>query len=355
MQTVSFDRSLCSPLFNSVINLYNETSDIQQDRKLLKSTYPIQIKELLNVFKRYDHTFDFNLVEMKFNPIQVEDKEKDIVVCCSGGKDSIATVMYYLERGYNVVIYHLLNINKCYADEYKQLEKLASYLGIPLILDKCKLTGNHMYTEHPLKNWIIASSCLDYTVTHFNHCNIAFGSFNTAFLTSGDFDVDGGDSVEMWEIYNELIQLILPNFKMQLPIKDVGESFRTLLKYPELLPMCQSCIGTLRFREYKRKVNTEKYHIEFLPNRCTMCWKCAMEYIFFCDHDIYEFNREYYKYCINVLFRDVLSHDSWVYNIQELWDMYLFYDIKKSKMGEDIHEAIIYSRKIKFIEDFNDR
>ena len=136
--------------------------------------------------------------------------KKSIIVCFSSGKDSIATVKHYMEQGYKVYLYHLRRINPPLYDEYIQAQELADYWNIPIFVDTVKLSGNHEYVEHPMKNYIIANGALQYGIREGITTSIAFGNYRTSSLQYDNFEFCGGDDIEMWDIYNSIISTIIP-------------------------------------------------------------------------------------------------------------------------------------------------
>jgi len=351
MQRVSHEYRNVSELLDLIDDVYYYTSDYDEkesNRLFSNKSYPESFKGIFDIFETYGYSFNPKYKPFKFNTVDLESNNK-VVVCVSGGKDSTATALHYKELGYDVYLFHLIGINKCYPDEYKSVENIANYLSLPIRFERIKLTGNHMYIEHPLKNYIIMNAAINYA-KEIETCNIAMGDFNTAYLEDNKFEVCGGDTVEMWNIYRDIVKDTIPNFNLMTPIENVNESMNAFKSDKELLKLSQSCIGTFRFREYKGNLIREKFKYDLMPHRCGSCWKCALEYIYYTDSDVLEFNEMYYKYCLTILLNYTVRHGETPYTIYDLWNEYLFYDIEDSKL-EGIEDAIIQCRKIKYIKN----
>lgn len=336
-------------IFDKFDSLYYETSECRPHR-LFNVYYPWYFNNLIKLFKDYNTDFNYIIADTtkdtkkiklpKYNP-------KNIIVCFSGGKDSIATVLHYKKLGYNIYLYHLRNINKAYPKEYKNAEKIADELGLMLYTEEITLSGNHIYTEHPMKNIMIANAALHFGIRNNIGIKIAFGNYYTAQLKDNEFDVCAGDCRDMWTIYERIIQRIIPLFKMYIPLKNIKTTLKALETHKNLLSLSCSCISPYRYREYWKKQNQDKYIIKLPENRCGTCWKCALEYIYYTDHNIWQYNEEFYRHCLDILLRNSIKEHNKIYSIYQLWNSYLFYPISKSKY-KGVQDAIIQTRKIKF-------
>lgn len=350
MQSVTHEYKNCNELFDFFENLYFLTSDDSwmKSGALFNNLMPTSFKPILKLFDFYGYKFDFIYDDVVFKPIEFPTNSEDrVIVCVSGGKDSTATVKYYIDNGYKVDLLHIRGLNKCYPDEYKAVRRIAEYFGVPLHEWNVKLHGNHMYTEHPLKNYIMVNVAI-HLALEIGVSKIAVGDFATASLDDNRFDISGGDCYELWEIYNNIIGEIIPGFELQQPLFNVEDSLTTFLNDKELLELCQSCIGTFRFREHKHGLMIKKYGVNLMPHRCGCCWKCALEYLYYTDHDVLEFNEGYYKHCLEVLLRNYVESNNLIpYSIYDLWDAYLFYDISESKL-KNIGDASVYLRRISY-------
>ena len=100
------------------------------------------------------------------------------------------------------------------------------------------------------------------------------------------------------------MQSIIPGFKVNLCLENIQSTYEILTTDMKLFESAQSCLGPHRFRQWTHDKNESKYNIKLLKNRCGSCWKCAYEYIWLADHDLQEYNRDYYKHCIDVLVKE---------------------------------------------------
>lgn len=333
MQTVKQQKQNIHPLFDIIESCYALTSE-QPRRTLINAVFPRCFEELYKLFDEYGKTnYNVDFDVRRYNKLQFpEYPKKNIIVCFSGGKDSVATALHYQKCGYNVFLYHVKGINKTYIDEYKTVEQLAEYLDLPLEMEEVQLQGDHCWTEHPMKNMIIANKAIQFGIEQNIGIKIAFGNYYTSHLYNDSFEVCAGDDIEIWRAYERIIREIIPGFKMYIPLRNIQTSYNAINEQPELLKMIQSCIGPYRYREYLHNNNEQKYGIKLLLHRCGSCWKCAAEYIWYTDHKKLEYNEGFYKHCLSILRKTLKKENGVDYRSERsVWNQYMFYPIKKSK------------------------
>lgn len=326
MQLIKHEKDNLYQLFTEFDNVYTHTSS-RKKHYLVEPVFDPVFQDLFNMFKSYGYSFNITYKDKELKVPKVsKTKGKNIIVCFSGGKDSIATVKYYQQRGYNVYLYHMKGINYTYKDEYLMAEKASAFLQVPLYIDTVNLKGNHDYIEHPMKNMIIANGALQYGIRENIGTEIAFGNYTTSTLRDDNFEICGGDDCEMWELYENIISKYIPNFKIHRVLENLNDTLKTFVENPELIPYAQSCIGPYRYKQYLRKNNQEKYHIQLPESHCGSCWKCCLEYCVFTDKGILEYNPEYYKHCMVILQKTLRMETKQKCNFEDVWNHYFFYD-----------------------------
>ena len=265
------------------------------------------------------------------------NEDKEITVCLSGGKDSAACAYHYITEGYKVHLYHCTGVNKAYGDEKTAAERIASYLGCDLFIDKIWFNGTNKFIEHPLKNYAIANGAIHYCLVKGYTPRIAFGNFNQSSIEKSAFEVCGGDCIEMWDAYRPIIQRVLPEFDIEIPLSTNADSFNIISKDWELFGRAVSCMSPYRFREHWKHRTEEKYNVRMFPNRCGCCWKCCVEWIWLADNDNVIYNEEYYLHCFEILERTIRKETgAWAPSVEFVWDSYMFYPIEKSKAYEKL-------------------
>lgn len=342
-------------LLDDLEQLYVQFSDFDVPKPtslLSRKYYDTSFKTLCDLFYQYSTLTEFpkEFKEYNVTPLELpEYNPKNIIVCSSGGKDSFATIRYYQKEGYNVYVYHIKGLNKTYYDEWKISQAAAQKLGLPFILDSVHYSGNHIWVEHPMKNMIMANMALSYGIRHNITTKIATGNFNSSFLADCAFGVCGGDCNDMWEAYEQIVNRFIKGFQVYRPNLNYQVAYELLAKDADLLQYTISCVTPVRFRKLFRDRTEKNYNIKLLPNRCGCCWKDAVEYIWFADHNVLELNKEYYFHCIEVLAYTTSKELGFIRNVKRLWSLYFFYPMEESKLYKELDNAFISAKgKIKF-------
>ena len=242
-------------------------------------------------------------------------------------------------------------INKVYPDEYKAVIDIAHHFNVPYYIDTVVLSGTQRFTEHPMKNMIIANGAIHYGIREGIGTEIAFGNFKDSYLDENQFDVCAGDCTDMWWAYDDIIQTVIPQFRMNVPLYNNYETLAIIERNPELLPLSISCISPYRFREHWKKRTEKKYGIKLLNNRCGCCWKCAVEWMYYVDCDLFDLNQSYYLHCFQILCDTLRKESKVTGTIQQVWYEYMHYPIDKSKVWEVLKNATIQNGKVKCITD----
>lgn len=340
MQTIVHEAGYhyISPLLHEIDTFYRDTSEksIKSTGKgLLWGRYHRSFFPLWEIFK--DHGYDYELSfygERNLPKIDISGiDKKNIIVCFSGGKDSVAAALHYKKLGYNVFLFHVKHINSQY-DEYIACEELADYLDMPLYIEDIKLSGRNDWIEHPMKNMIIANCALNYGIRTEIAYKIAFGNYYTSMLSDNDFESTAGDCRDMWDAYEHIIQTIIPKFKIYMCLPNAGTTLNRVCTDPKLLNKTISCIGRTGLRQYRHDWILNKFGVELPAKRCGSCYKCAIEYIYRADKGLTPFNEKYYTYCLQVCYNQLVKWGDYAIDIDDLWSKFLFY--KKSAHCKDI-------------------
>ena len=332
MQRIIHEYRNASRIFNMIEGLYTYVSDTE-----------FMFEDVLWLDKSFSKVCDiltsklsiFRIPELKsfaLPQITLPSRKKEVIVCLSGGKDSAATALYYKKLGYTVHLYHMTGVNRAYGDEKSAAQNIAKYLDCDLHIDKLQYLGDNQFIEHPLKNYLIANGAIHYAIAKNYPPVIAFGNFNQSFLDVNEFEVCGGDCIEMWQAYEPIIQTVIPNFKMEIPLSTNADSFDILKDDWTMFTMSISCMSPYRFREHWRHRVENKYNVKILDNRCGCCWKCCVETMWLMDNNYMDYDEEYYLHCVGILIYTIWKESGIeVESVKDAWYNYMFYPIEESK------------------------
>ena len=347
MQTIIKSTDNIHEIFNDIERVYTLTSDYDE-YKLIRPCFDNSFKMLIDAYRRAGYDYDVDFKQFTYKPIDKIDNGKNIIVCFTGGKDSIATALYYMNSGYNVYLYYLKHINVSLSDECNIAKECADYLGLPIFFDDIKLKGLHMWMEHPMKNMIIANGALQYGIRNNICTRIAFGNYKGSLLEYSPFDRCAGDCVDMWDTYNNIIQRVLPDFHIHLYLESPNHTLSIVTKDRDLLDRSISCLCRHSLRPYRHKWVFDKFKISLPTHRCGSCYKCCVEYIYMVDHGYSDYSEEYYKYCLNQLYKVAVEEDADVMSIFDVWDYFFSYSFEESKLSESFFTCEVGGRNLKW-------
>ena len=334
MQRIIHDYKNINSIFDDLEQYYALTSEKETHNTLFEPVFDESFGDLQRLFNIYGNcSFNFNLVKKPVKKEKFVGDKKNLILCFSGGKDSIAAALHYKQLGYNVYLYHMRHINFALSDEYIHAQNLAEELDMPIYIDDIKLSGHHDWCEHPMKNMVIANGALNYGIREGIGTKIGFGNYYTSTVLLDNFDFCGGDDIEMWNAYEKIIRRIIPDFHIYVGLKNLGTTLKKVCSEDKLLELSVSCLGRANLREYRHNWVKEKFGITLPKNRCGSCYKCCIEYIYMADHNLQEYNEEYYKYCLKQLKKNSVKENGIVYNnYEDMWTSYFFYPIEKSHL-----------------------
>ena len=326
--------------FFSDLDVFYAYTSVKQSKKpsLISYRFPSVWDSLAQVFKKYadiDYRLNYTKVEYKKMKLPAYDP-KNIIILASGGKDSVATILYYLERNYNIFLYHVKGMNQNHYPEYKVVQEIAEYLGLPIFVDNVQFKGTRDWVSSPLRDVMMISYAVQWGIEHDIGVRVATGSYNSVSLENVNFETEATASIEIHEAFTKIIRTAIPSFVLERPIVNYEQTFGELFSSP-LLEMVYSCQGPNKYKRYWATKNLIRFGRDSLPNRCGSCWKCALEYIWYCDHNhpLFEYNERYYKHCIYRLYKDQRKYSKKPLGEISIWHIYFSYPMSKSTYYKD--------------------
>lgn len=340
MQTVQHDYKNMHPIFDAIERFYSYTSELDHSQKLVFPTFDTAFKGLAETFADYVSMPNPTLLDKKYTPLDLPKyDDNNVIVCFSGGKDSIAVASKLKDSGYKVFLYHGWHINPSFSDEVDCAKEAAEVLGLPIYIDDIRFKGHNDYMEHPMKNMIIANGALHYGIQNGIGTRIVFGNYSTSLLADNAFDRCAGDCMDMWKHYDTIIQRIIPDFAVEAQLEHMGETLELIANKPDLLNASLSCLCRHSLRPYRHDWVLNKFGVDLPNHRCGSCYKCCVEYLYMADHDLITFSEDYYKYCLRQLYKVCRAENVSVYSIFDLWNRYCFYSFTESKIYNQMISA----------------
>lgn len=228
-------------------------------------------------------------------------QSKKIMVAFSSGKDCVATAIKFLQKGYEVYLYHLKGVNRSYTQEYDHSKAVAEALGCTFISDTISISGKCDYIENPTRNQFILAMMVDEGLK-LGITEYAFGNQLSDTHENVNPEIMCSDNLEFFYAIEKYYQKRISNFKLHTVLEHLTDSYCTVSAYDsELFRLISSCNGPLRFKEHRTKEKQEKFGITLLPGRCGTCYKCANETVTLQLLGVLDYPEEYIQYCKEVM------------------------------------------------------
>ena len=102
MQRVAHKEKNIHTLFDTIERFYTYTSTRTPRTTFLNPVFPKVFEELYKLFTEYGKTnYDVKFSVKQWDKLKLPQYSKEnIIVCFSGGKDSVATALHYQKCGY---------------------------------------------------------------------------------------------------------------------------------------------------------------------------------------------------------------------------------------------------------------
>lgn len=196
--------------------------------------------------------------------------KENVIVCLSGGIDSVATTVFALSKGFNVFPVFIKNLNTTSAREEEACKKVCSAydltLNIILHETKCKEINGYKkigLKENPAKNQYIWFLCLPLLV-EFQCKRIMFGD---------ESDFQGTHFSDMPQSFTTFKPFIENQIGQEIIFETAFKNKKAGLKFifetdPTLFSKTYSCYLPLRFFSQHNK------RTKAPQNLCFSCFKC---------------------------------------------------------------------------------
>lgn len=253
-----------------------------------------------------------------------------VILACSGGLDSVYQAICLKEKGYDVTLFHVKNLNY-YTNGKEEVitEDIAKALDMPLlsarfIADTRKDNPFRKYwSENSFKDMLFYSMMIDYAYLNDIY-NISSGDDLSLDISKAVVGVNLSDAKQITETFmSDLKRYYVFNF---IPTEQNHKGIR-LQKLQEhgLLDKYYSCVNPGRFNQQNHKRIESCFGVELYHYNCGLCRKCAFHNLLRHYYLNEEFSPEFIDFCWdkiangadNVFFNKKLPLEQRIKNLYE--------------------------------------
>lgn len=293
---------------NSFINISKEAFDIYMLLNPKEFTSPLIVDTLFkdsleNIIKAHNQKVKIEThVSLLNNKVS---ESKKVLLAFSGGLDSMYQALVLKEQGYEVILFHVKNIN--YYTNGKELqvsEEFAKLFSLPLVIASFKqnIRSNEYkkyWKENSFKNILIYSMMVDYCIEN-SISNISSGDDLRLDIKDAVVGTNIADAKQVTLPFMNSLNY-LTNIKF-IPTQNTHKGIRLakLIEY-KCLDLFYSCVNPGRFNQCNHNRIQEKFSVNIEKYNCGVCRKCAFHSLL----RYYYLNEDYSKEFINFCWQKI--------------------------------------------------
>ena len=209
------------------------------------------------ICKSYNQSPDIDTITT--SPKFVENKNK-VVVAFSGGLDSVYQSFILREKGYDVTLLHVANMNRyTNGQEVKVAKEFAEKFNFPIEIVKFSAKPSvKEWNENPFKTSLCYCLCLDYCLTHYINM-ISSGDDMRLMFRDCSLNDNFGDCREVTELFFKN----LPDIRY-IPVDDTKNKAIRLayLKEKGARDYYYSTVSPGRLVQKLHKLNEKKFGVK---------------------------------------------------------------------------------------------
>lgn len=261
------------------------------------------------IYKKFNNSLT-DKIFCDFDKISLVSNSKDILLAFSGGLDSCAQALTLQEDGYNVILFHMKNVNKYeYGKGTKVAKEFAKKNNMKYV--EASISNGYKYwPENPIKNQMILCSMIDYCYDN-NINKVALGESLVLTIDEVIEGINITDSKDVTEWFIEALRHYVDNLEV-IEVKGHPsklDKMHKLEKY-DCIDLYYSCLHSGRFSEM-RHINVEKTYNIILPKYSCGCFcrKCATQLLLKHYGDNMKYPQEFIDKCWKIMYDNGYSSE----------------------------------------------
>lgn len=258
----------------------------------------------------YTNDYD-SLFSVTFPKIN-KNNTKDVLLGFSGGLDSCYLAILLKEKGYNVHLFHIKNLNNYECNlSYVVGKEFAKHLGFDFIEATFSRFGGddnkykQFWKDNTSKNQLIYAIMIDICAIK-GWSIVSLGDDRSMSKDRPDMilGINSTDCREVQDEFERCVKMLYDNIEFLV----IDRSFNStnankldrLLKLKEygVLDLYYSCVGSGRFNQYNHNLNEKKFNVILPKYNCgCSCAKCAIHNLLMYYGKIVDYPQDFIDKC----------------------------------------------------------
>lgn len=272
------------------------------------------------IYDSFEQTADILEYRLTLNVKLFDLHPNTVVLGFSGGLDSVYQAIELKKHGYDVILFHVRNINKYEnGQSYKAAVECANKLEMPLVVKNFHSTmdkeNKKQWPENPMKNQYIICAMIDYCMKN-GYNNISLGDPRNLELRDATAGINLTDAIELDNAFMSGIHTYIKGLN-EIDMWGNGNKYKEMLVVNEAgLENCYySCITAGRLNKRFHNIDVEKYNIHLPLHNCGChCRKCATQNLLMHYDGGVEYPQEFIDKCWRKLWDNSYSSEYFQFN-----------------------------------------
>lgn len=272
------------------------------------------------IYDSFGQSADIYEYRLTFTTKLLDLHPNTVVLGFSGGLDSVYQAVELRKHGYDVILFHVRNINFYEnGQSYKAAVDCANKLGMPLVVKNFHSTmdkeNKKQWPENPMKNQYIICAMIDYCMKN-GYNTISLGDPRNLEIKYATPGINLTDAIEIDNAFMFGIYKYIKGLK-EIDMWGDGNKYEEMLVVNEAgLEDCYySCITAGRMNKSLHNKDVEKYHIHLPLHNCGChCRKCATQNLLMHYDGGVEYPQEFIDKCWRKLWDNQYPSESFQFN-----------------------------------------
>jgi hypothetical protein len=178
---------------------------------------------------------------------------------------------------------------------------LAARLGWDLQTDTLKVKYRSPYSDHPLKNQLLAAIAFDRFYSR-GTLRLSGGMRPGDSMVVSNVNFNWSDACEVVREFNGWVASVCNHWQWVWTVENRSHAIKIILnKGPDLFEISNGCVTPYRFQKVRAATILKKYGVIIPGGRCGYCHKCCADYLNFVCAGVCPSHPEFIRHCLSRL------------------------------------------------------